>query len=253
MPQIPTIVETLPVSEIFGPTLQGEGPAAGQPAIFIRLGGCNLSCSWCDTPYTWDGERFKLREELVPFTVSQIITSRQALTGPEKVIGPTRVATRRKYITVITGGEPLLHQNAYAWRDLVQSMSARGPVHLETNGTILPNEITRHFTDLISVSPKLAHAGLHRGKQDPTEAMGWPEIPQAICKVVVQTPDEVTEVVTRQTTKGWPRERIWVMPEGTTTEVLQSRWPDIAQRAANEGINATHRLHVLAWKDERGH
>ena len=44
--------DTSPVSEVFGPTLQGEGPHAGRPCHFIRLGGCNLSCSWCDTPYS---------------------------------------------------------------------------------------------------------------------------------------------------------------------------------------------------------
>ncbi|HHK7228110.1 TPA: hypothetical protein ACQXLV_002143, partial [Streptococcus pneumoniae] len=45
-------VERLPVSEVFGPTIQGEGPHAGRTCHFIRLGGCNLSCSWCDTPYS---------------------------------------------------------------------------------------------------------------------------------------------------------------------------------------------------------
>jgi 7-carboxy-7-deazaguanine synthase len=42
------------VSEISGPTLQGEVPSAWQAAAFVRLGGCNLSCRWCDTAYTWD-------------------------------------------------------------------------------------------------------------------------------------------------------------------------------------------------------
>ncbi len=44
------------VAEMFGPTVQGEGPSTGQHAMFIRLAGCHLSCSWCDTAY-WSGSR----------------------------------------------------------------------------------------------------------------------------------------------------------------------------------------------------
>lgn len=44
----------LVVNEIFGPTIQGEGPSSGRRCGFHRLGGCNLSCRWSDTPYTWD-------------------------------------------------------------------------------------------------------------------------------------------------------------------------------------------------------
>jgi len=49
---------TLRVAELFGPTVQGEGPAAGERAAFVRLSGCPLACAWCDTPYTWDAGRF---------------------------------------------------------------------------------------------------------------------------------------------------------------------------------------------------
>ncbi|MGH3922689.1 MAG: 7-carboxy-7-deazaguanine synthase QueE, partial [Pseudonocardiaceae bacterium] len=51
------------IAEQFGPTFQGEGPSVGQQALFIRLSSCNLSCSWCDTPYTWDWTRFDPRVE----------------------------------------------------------------------------------------------------------------------------------------------------------------------------------------------
>ncbi len=52
------------ISEVFGPTLQGEGPSAGQAAAFVRLGACNLSCAWCDTAYTWNRDKFDLSREL---------------------------------------------------------------------------------------------------------------------------------------------------------------------------------------------
>lgn len=44
-------VRDLLVSEVFGPTVQGEGKHCGRIAAFVRLGGCNLHCRWCDTPY----------------------------------------------------------------------------------------------------------------------------------------------------------------------------------------------------------
>ena len=54
----------LVVSEVFGPTFQGEGPSSGQRAMFVRLGRCNLDCAFCDTAYTWDWTRYDPDAEL---------------------------------------------------------------------------------------------------------------------------------------------------------------------------------------------
>jgi 7-carboxy-7-deazaguanine synthase len=43
--------ERIRISEIFGPTIQGEGPLIGRPTVFVRTGGCDYRCSWCDTLY----------------------------------------------------------------------------------------------------------------------------------------------------------------------------------------------------------
>ncbi|MEH7438452.1 7-carboxy-7-deazaguanine synthase QueE [Neobacillus drentensis] len=45
----------IPVMEIFGPTIQGEGMVIGQKTMFVRTAGCDYSCSWCDSSFTWDG------------------------------------------------------------------------------------------------------------------------------------------------------------------------------------------------------
>jgi 7-carboxy-7-deazaguanine synthase len=47
----------IPVMEIFGPTIQGEGMVVGQKTMFVRTGGCDYSCSWCDSAFTWNGEQ----------------------------------------------------------------------------------------------------------------------------------------------------------------------------------------------------
>lgn len=231
---------TLPVSEVFGPTIQGEGPYAGRAVLFVRLGGCNLSCSWCDTPYTWDASRFNLREECPPTTITDILASLAALGYPTLPV-------------VLSGGEPLLHQKSAAFTDLLEGIAYAGhPVHVETNGTISPSAHTLAHVSHFSVSPKLANAGSHKGKQSVAPWDKWGSVDAAICKFVVFDIDDVDLVTHRAAALGFPATRTWVMPEGTSELALQQRWPVIARAAARRGINASHRLHVLAWGDCKG-
>lgn len=229
----------LPVSEVFGPTLQGEGPHAGRVVQFIRLGGCNLSCSWCDTPYTWDSSRFNLREENPPTDVVGIL---------EQVGGGMT--------TVVSGGEPLIHQSRPAWAALLAGLNARGcEVHIETNGTLAPNRVTRHHVDHYSISPKLPNAGSHKASQNPALAEGWLEVlhqASACLKFVVAGAEDVQLAAEYARGYGWPSQYVWVMPEGRTTEELLARWASIASAACLEGVNACQRLHVLAWGDTKG-
>ncbi len=120
---------TLQVVEIF-PTLQGEGPFAGHPAVFIRLGGCNLACDFCDTEF----------EAFQPMTLDAII---------EKVT--PEVAD----LVVITGGEPLRQEIG----PLCAKLLAKGlRVQIETNGTLwreLPAGVN------IVCSPKVTNGAYH--------------------------------------------------------------------------------------------
>lgn len=236
-----TALDTLPVSECFGPTLQGEGPAAGRPAWFLRLIGCNLSCAWCDTPYTWDQSRFDLAAETTHMTAGEIA---------DRLAGPG--------ILVVTGGEPLRHQHRPAWLDLFDLMDGQDrAVHIETNGTIQPTDDTLGMADLIVVSPKLPNAGGHRGHQDPALADRWaqvaPHLPSVVMKVVCRDADDVAAAAALAERHGFPADRTWVMPEGTTPAALAVTWPRVAAAAAKAGVNACHRLHTLAWGTERGH
>lgn len=106
--------QTLDVVEIF-PTLQGEGPFTGHPAVFVRLGGCNLACAFCDTEF----------EQFEALRVKQLVPAieAKALEHHERV----------RRLVVITGGEPLRQNIA----PLCEALLARGfTVQIETNGTL---------------------------------------------------------------------------------------------------------------------
>lgn len=116
---------TLPVMEQFY-TLQGEGAFSGQAAYFIRLGGCDVGCSWCDVKESWD-----------------------ASLHPQKTILSLAVeaASYPGKIAVITGGEPLMH-NLNALTAALQAAGLR--THIETSGA---HPLSGNW-DWICLSPK---------------------------------------------------------------------------------------------------
>jgi organic radical activating enzyme len=204
--------------------------------------GCNLSCEWCDSAWTWDATRHDLRAGTQWMTITTIVE--QLLRSPATIV-------------VITGGEPLLQQDHPGWLSLLSGLNGQRRIHIETNGTIVPSSATLDAAEIINVSPKLGNAGEHRGHQDPTIRAEYTDLagtyPGLHLKVVCRTADDVRQATLMAQALHWPWDRVWVMPEGTTPVELADRWPIIAAAAAGYGINATHRLHVLAWGNERGH
>lgn len=123
--------QKLPLVEDFY-TIQGEGFHAGKPAYFIRLGGCDVGCSWCDAKYTWNPKLYP------PVDVETIIS--RATSCPAQAI-------------VITGGEPLI----YPLDILTKALHDKGlTLFLETSGT---HPFSGHF-DWVCLSPKHRQAPL---------------------------------------------------------------------------------------------
>lgn len=132
----------LEVKSLF-PTLQGEGPFAGRPAVFVRLGGCNLACAFCDTEF----------EDYSAMPVAEIIAQVAAL-------AKNKAGERVRHLVVITGGEPL-RQNIVPLCE--QLLAAKFKVQIETNGTLfrpLPAEVS------IVCSPKNTGAGYFPVRED---------------------------------------------------------------------------------------
>ena len=105
----------LQVQEIF-PTFQGEGPFTGHPSIFIRLGGCNLACSFCDTEFETFSDK----------TIEEIISTTNKLSGKKD-------KNQTHKLAVITGGEPFRQPIEKLCDELIDNGYK---VQIETNGTL---------------------------------------------------------------------------------------------------------------------
>jgi len=112
--------QTLPVMEAFY-TLQGEGMHQGKAAYFIRLGGCDVGCVWCDVKESWDANAHPQKE------IDTIIT--EAL---KEIPGQCASPQNNNVIAVVTGGEPLMHH----LDELTTSLKQAGfRTHIETSGS----------------------------------------------------------------------------------------------------------------------
>ena len=226
----------LAVSEIFGPTLQGEGPSVGKPAIFIRLAGCNLSCSWCDTPYTWDWSRYDRKVEVSIMTIREVRNSVMNLCFESDTVPP---------ILVITGGEPMLQQQGIlSLYGMVQEMFQH--IEIETNGTRPPLPDMQSLGGIkFNISPKLPHSGQTEGLHPDWRAMPWvPKVYKFVCGSV-----EDLDLVQKM---NLPPKDIWIMPQGINREEILAPWvTQLAEATILRGWNFTTRLHTLLWGQER--
>jgi 7-carboxy-7-deazaguanine synthase len=225
------------VAEMFGPTVQGEGPSCGRQALFVRLSRCNLSCPGCDTPYTWDWTRFDSSAQTRRIFGSDIL--RWVLTHPTELV-------------VVTGGEPLLQQDALL--PVATALAAAGRrVEVETNGTVAPLPALVAAVTGFNVSPKLATFAAPRDHERRVNSQALRALAgtgRAVFKFVVSSVDDLDEVSDLQ--HRFHLRPVWVMPEGTTTERLVAVMREIADEVVRRGWNLSTRLHVLLWGDERG-
>jgi 7-carboxy-7-deazaguanine synthase len=128
------------ITEIFK-SIQGEGTRAGLPCIFVRLTGCNLRCTWCDTAYAFHGGKRQ--------TVDEVLARVDALAGD----GAGRIS-----LVEITGGEPLLQPETPA---LAEKLLAGGyTVMVETSGERCVGVLSRQVIKIVDVKcPDSGEAG----------------------------------------------------------------------------------------------
>lgn len=125
----------IPVLEIFGPTIQGEGAVIGRKTMFVRTAGCDFKCDWCDSKFTWDGSA---KDDIEMLTADNIFERL-------KQLAPNNF----NHVT-ISGGNPALIKNIAALVDLLHAHNIE--VALETQGSKFQTWMTE--IDQLTISPK---------------------------------------------------------------------------------------------------
>ena len=209
------------INEVFGPTIQGEGPQIGQPTWFVRFAGCDLRCSWCDTKYSWDTEH---AEETTAEEIASLIPS--GWTG----------------WVCLTGGNPAL----YDLTELIDRLHRRGLlVSLETQGTLWQDWFYK--IDSLVVSPKQgAILSLARIA---------PHVKRACLKIVVF--DRKDLAFAQDVVKNLPSSLPVIVQPGTDKgHLCLSEYQWLVEKLLHDPVLKRARflpqLHVLIWGPRRG-
>ncbi|MGE7588525.1 7-carboxy-7-deazaguanine synthase QueE [Peribacillus sp. NPDC101480] len=131
----------IPVMEVFGPTIQGEGMVIGQKTMFVRTAGCDYSCSWCDSAFTWDGSG----KDLIKQMDAEEIWKELVLLGGDGF----------SFVT-ISGGNPALLKNLSYLIDLLKENNIK--IGLETQGSKWQDWFLH--IDELTISPKPPSSGM---------------------------------------------------------------------------------------------
>jgi len=227
-------MKPIPISEIFGPTLQGEGPLIGKPAIFVRVGGCDFRCNWCDTLYAvlpkYKNEWEKLDEE-------EILSKVLLLTNNNPIL------------VTLTGGNPAL----YDLSELLKSGHARGLTFaLETQGSVAKP----WFADLdhLVVSPKGPSSGMETDWKIVGECLKYP-VPSALKFVVFNDEDYrfarrgaalfsgIPLYLQLGTSAGDSESTFGEQANWLLKKVMDDNW---------QNVTILPQMHVMLWGKQRG-
>lgn len=232
----------IPVLEIFGPTIQGEGMMIGRKTLFVRTAGCDYRCSWCDSAFTWDGS-----QKPIMMTPDDIIERLEALG-----------LSRTKHVT-LSGGNPLLHASL---EPLVTSLKAQGvQLTVETQATVWQNWLA--YIDDITLSPKPPSSGMKidyavldvwvaslRGKSFSIKIVVFDEQDYTFAKqLYTRYPNvpfyvqpgnaDVTATDERQTALNLLARYEWLVTKVSACEVMQN-------------VHVLPQLHALVWGNRQG-
>jgi len=157
------------ISEIFGPVIQGEGMHIGVPTVFVRSGGCDYRCSWCDTMYAVD---------------KKFAGEWRSLTN-DQVLAEIYHCSPRPILVTLSGGNPAL----YDFADIISELHEhRYKVTIETQGSV-PRSWFR-LLDTMTISPKPPSSGMKTDFLKLSECMdGLPPMHIALKIVVADDAD----------------------------------------------------------------
>jgi 7-carboxy-7-deazaguanine synthase len=241
----PSRSQLVPIIEIFGPTIQGEGAEAGLVTHFVRVGGCDYRCAWCDTMYAVD-------PEIVRTTAEKM--------SAEDIVGRVCALDGQPVWTTISGGNPALHELG----DVVEGLHDAGyRVSVETQGSVWKSWLAD--VDRLTISPKPPSSGMatapHAAQFDRFMSAvldGRPD--RSVLKIVVF--DEEDLVWAMDISKRCAQLPLYLsagtaMPAGhDVREAVGERYRWLCERVATIPVLRKARvlpqLHVIAWKAATG-
>lgn len=239
--------ETIRISEIFGPTIQGEGALIGRPTIFVRTGGCDYRCSWCDTLYAVES---RYRHDWKPMTAENIMTEIETLSA------------QRPITISLSGGNPAIQP----LETLIDLGHAKGYTFaIETQGSVSQNWFAK--LDVLTLSPKPPSSGMDTNLSILDECIEKAgDSPEIALKFVVF--DEKDYNYAKAISARYPHLPVYLQPGNHTPPpgdnpdaaaidipgiMARMRW--LIETANNDGwYTATilPQLHTLIWGNERG-
>lgn len=229
------------VDEIFGPTLQGEGAMAGAWTMFVRLGGCDFRCSWCDTLHAVDPAYAKRWIEMTPGEVLADVEAKAAHLPPGAWV-------------TISGGNPAIWQRELP--ELVAALQGRGwRVAIETQGSVV-NEAFRE-ADMVVFSPKPPSSKMPMDWDRLAVGMVMAQA-RAVLKVVIF--DDADLAFAKEVHARHPFAPFFAQPGTAQSWPIQQqiierlRWlsDKVLQDVGCIGWRVIPQLHALAWGGERG-
>lgn len=232
------------VSEIFGPTIQGEGALIGQATVFVRTGGCDYRCSWCDTLHAVDSA---YRHEWMAMSAEDIFSKVESLSQGK----PLMVS--------LSGGNPAIQDLQPL---IVLGQKAGYRFALETQGSI-PQDWFADL-DVLTVSPKPPSSGMVTDLNVFEECIkAAAEGPEIVLKIVVF--DEVDYAYARDVAARYPALPLYLQPGNHTPPqggrdvvdidgiMARMRW--LVEKVTGDGwfeARVLPQLHVLLWGNQRG-
>lgn len=239
--------DKLPVSEAFY-SIQGEGITMGVPAVFLRLGGCNLMCGGNGTQHdkklhhgaTWRCDTIEVWMKSKAKKFNEVLSSDQLK------------ALQLGAHLIITGGEPLLHQEAII--EYLQYLIPKvGNLYteVETNGTITP---TVELTKLVSqwnVSPKLTNSGNTYEQMRNIGALQSFNLLNTQYKFVISDKADWDEIQLMYQ-PYIDTDKLILMPAGEDIDLLNENKELVAELCKQYAIRFTTRLHIEIWNKKTG-
>jgi 7-carboxy-7-deazaguanine synthase len=236
------------ISEIFGPTVQGEGPLIGRPTLFVRSGGCDYRCSWCDTPYAVLPEH---RHQWLPMTPAEIMARVDELAGGKPVL------------VTLSGGNPALQPLA----PVIALGRERGhSFALETQGSISQPWFAELDWLILSPKPPSAGVGTYANAVEACLAAAKGR-PRCVLKIVVFDDDDYSYA--QRVAARYPQLPVYLqvgnpaplaaagpaLPEEADVDDLLQRFRWLVGKVTVDrwfAATVLPQLHVLAWGNKRG-